>query len=269
MPGACAPSTSTSIPRDCELADEPLDRQDEPRRARHVVDERQPRPRARPATRIASSDLAPASRRGNGSVGHDDARARAGRHGLERVPAGVVGVVRGEELVARLEIQRPEHRVDAGRGVRDEDEVVRVGPHERRRARLAPRRAAPRGPAPRNRTGSASRRSRRRPCASSTARGQAPNEPWFRKVTSGSSDQSRRQPSEEGPGTVTTRHPRPPDAPRQRPPRAPPSGSEPPVTARRSPEGAGRTGRGTSARTRGRALAAGLAAGLSLRLTGA
>ena len=44
IPGACAPSTSVSIPRSASAADDPLDREHERGRARDVADDREPGP---------------------------------------------------------------------------------------------------------------------------------------------------------------------------------------------------------------------------------
>ena len=248
MPGAWAPSTSASTPRDWSSRTSALDREDEPGRARHVVDQRQPRPGLDPRQHRLDDLLRRRHRERQGR--HDDARARAGRHGLQRVPAGVVGVVGGEQLVPRPEVERPEHRVGAGRGVRDEGEVVRVRADERRRARLAPRPGAPPGPGPGTAPAPLSSRSRSRLCASSTARGQAPNEPWFRKVTSGSSGQSRRQPLPAGGNVAMARHrgsagPARQPAPGESAARGDPSGRNP-----RSPVGVlrKRPGRAATAR---------------------
>ena len=112
-----------------------------------------------------------------------------------RVPAGVVRVVGGQDLVARVEVEPAEDRVHAGRGVRHEREVVRRGADEGAEGGPGARRGGPRAPGSGTARARVSSRSRRRAWASSTARGQAPKEPWFRKVTAGSSGQSRRAPS--------------------------------------------------------------------------
>jgi hypothetical protein len=66
------------------------------------------------------------------NVDRDDARTRPARNEVHRIPAGVVLVVCREELVSRLEAERAEDRVDAGRCIRDEDEVIGVHSHEGR-----------------------------------------------------------------------------------------------------------------------------------------
>jgi hypothetical protein len=111
-----------------ELADEGLDRQDEPCRARHMVDERQPRPRSHPGEHRLQRLLR--RRHGERQRRHDDTDPRARRDGVDGVPAGVVGVVRGEDLVPRREVNGPEHGVHARGRIRDEGEAVRIGPDE-------------------------------------------------------------------------------------------------------------------------------------------
>ncbi len=67
-------------------------------------------------------------RRGREREVHDDGRRAGFRgHELDGVEAGVVVVVSGEDLVTGLKVERAQDGVDAGRGVRDESQVVRVG----------------------------------------------------------------------------------------------------------------------------------------------
>ena len=66
-----------------------------------------------------------------GDLGHHHARAGSAGHRLERVGAGVVGVVGGDQLVAGLQDERAEHGVHPDGGVVDEGEVVGVDVEER------------------------------------------------------------------------------------------------------------------------------------------
>ena len=130
MPGACAPSTSVVDAARGELGDQPRDRQDQRRSGSS-------RGRAARAACAASPRASTASttslrrRHGNGTWPPRPRARPARRHEVERVAAGVVGVVGGEQLVARRERQRAQHGVDAGGGVAHEGEVVGIGAHER------------------------------------------------------------------------------------------------------------------------------------------
>ena len=61
---------------------------------------------------------------------HDHAGAAARRHVVKRVAHGVVLMVGGQQLVARLEAQRAQHRIDPGGGVGDERQVIGPGTDE-------------------------------------------------------------------------------------------------------------------------------------------
>ena len=119
-----------------ELADQLADREDEPGRARHVADKGQPRSR-RHCSEDRLDHLARAADR-EWHAGYDDPRPVAPGRPPERVQRRVVLVVGGQQLGAGREAERTEDGVHAGRRVRDEDQVVRVGTDERRqrRARL-------------------------------------------------------------------------------------------------------------------------------------
>ena len=107
-----------------ELADEALDREHEPGRARDVVQQREPRPR-RDVSEHGVDDLIGRVQRKRDRR-HDDARARTLGDEVERIAARVVGVVRRQELVARGEPQRTHHGIDAAGRVRHERDVLRV-----------------------------------------------------------------------------------------------------------------------------------------------
>ena len=175
-----------------QLAHEPLDRQDEAGRARHVVDQREPRPRPGPAEHRLEDLLRAASGNGTGATTtRAPARAATASTAFRQALYAWVG---RQELVARSEVERAEHGVHAGRRVGHERQVVRIGPDEG--AERGPRgvealRARGSGTAPAR--SPAARGAR--PGRPAPPRGQAPNEPWFRKVTAGSSGQSRRGPS--------------------------------------------------------------------------
>jgi hypothetical protein len=102
-----------------------------------------------------------------------------------------VGLVEHDDLVARLQRDRAQHRVDAGARVVDEDEVVAARADELadRVGRLAQQRARRAGAssgviahqlAEQEAAGCASMRRCQACCASSTTRGVAPTVPWFR-----------------------------------------------------------------------------------------
>ena len=102
------------------------DREDESGRARDVADHGQARARSLAQARIAAVTSA-ASPIGSGTFAtttRAPARSATKRSGIE---AGVVLVVRRQDLVAGLELERAEDRVDAGRGVGHERDVVGVG----------------------------------------------------------------------------------------------------------------------------------------------
>ena len=174
-----------------ERRDDPLDREDERGRARDVADEREPgsigdRRRGSRST-TSSSEAA-----GNGSRATTTRAPSRSATWRSDVEDRVVLVVVGEELVAGLEPERADDRVDARRS------------RSRRSARSsgsaptnAPSRPAHLGEEAgevageeldrlRARAGRATRAGRRGPSV-----GQAPNEPWLRNVTSGSSAQWR------------------------------------------------------------------------------
>ena len=109
--------------------DDLLDRKNDPGRAGHMIEQGQPGP-GRDGTEHRIDDLrgpgdGPRHRR------HHDFRA-APFLPAQRVPAGVVGVVGGEQLVARLELERADHGVHAAGRVRNEREIVRICPDEPR-----------------------------------------------------------------------------------------------------------------------------------------
>ena len=102
MPGRVGAVDQRVDPARLELAHEPLDREDSPV---GLVTWSTSASRVRGVT-AREHRLERPLRRGEGErqCGHDDPGAGARGDGLQRVPAGVVGVVRGEELVARREI---------------------------------------------------------------------------------------------------------------------------------------------------------------------
>ena len=177
-----------------ERRDDPLDRQDQRRRARHVADQRQPGP-GRDRVEDRRQRPRPGRRSGTGS----GRRSTAGAVALGREPEGVerrvVLVVGRQQLVAGLRSGASAGPCRPGGGVRDEGQVVGVGPDERAERRPRRRRAGPRARAPGTATGSASIRSRHARWTSRTSRGQAPNEPWLRKSTSGRGLQVRQVPA--------------------------------------------------------------------------
>ena len=81
--------------------DEAFDREDERRRARDVVEERQARP-GRDGVEDRRDDVV-LSRDGEGDGGHDDAGPGPRGDELHRLPAGGVDVGRREQLVAGVE----------------------------------------------------------------------------------------------------------------------------------------------------------------------
>src|SRR5581483_7190098 len=116
-----------------ERRHEPGDREDEARRARHVVDEREPRPRRDAGEHGVDDGVGPGERKGH--LGDDHARAPPLGGEPDRVAARVVGVARHEQLVPGGEAERADDRVHPGRRVRDEREVVGGRAEERRERR--------------------------------------------------------------------------------------------------------------------------------------
>ena len=117
-----------STPASGKLRHEPLHREDEGGRAGDVIEEDEARPggdglKDYPDHLTLLHDRERDRR-------HRDTGTGAERGELEHLPAGAVGVVRRQELVARLEPERPHDGVDARRGVGDEGQVVRVGADE-------------------------------------------------------------------------------------------------------------------------------------------
>ena len=111
-----------------QLADQRGHRQHEGRRRRHLADERQARARRhrlekrfQDPRRIAARERHPDD---------DDGRAIPLRRRPEGVERRVVLVVAGEELVAGAEPPRRQDRGDAGGGVGDERQAVRVRAQE-------------------------------------------------------------------------------------------------------------------------------------------
>src|SRR5437773_5810630 len=113
-----------------EVGDQPPDRQHERGRTRDVVQQGQARPRRDPRHH-GVHDLG-RRRDGERDPRDDDAGARPAGDEVEGVPAGVVGVVGREQLVAGPEGERAQHGVDTARGVDDEGEVIGVGADEGR-----------------------------------------------------------------------------------------------------------------------------------------
>ena len=101
-----------------------------------MVDDRQPGALRHGADDQVSRLLG--ARTGEGNRDDHDPGARAFGGNPQDVPDGVVAVIGGEDLVPGLELERSRNRVDAGGGVRDEDEVLCVRPDEcgERSARL-------------------------------------------------------------------------------------------------------------------------------------
>jgi len=133
MPGACAPSTRVSMPRPASSRHQLPDRQHETGLARHVVKKRDPSP----SCDLGQHRLDDLVRRGDRKRHrHDyDRPAGAPGHELEGVAAGVVLVVRGQQLVTRSERQRLQDRVDARGRVAHPRQILRRRTHERRQLR--------------------------------------------------------------------------------------------------------------------------------------
>ncbi len=105
-------------------ANDVRDREHEPRRARHVVDQEQPRARRQRALdRI--HDLGGGGERER-DLGDDRHGAALLADVAHDVVARVVAVIGEGDLVAGLEARRAQDGVDGGRRVRDEDEVPRA-----------------------------------------------------------------------------------------------------------------------------------------------
>ena len=62
---------------------------------------------------------------------HDHSRAATRRHEIERLPAGAVGVIGGDDVVAVMQGPAPQRRIDGRGRVRHEGEVVRLRSDER------------------------------------------------------------------------------------------------------------------------------------------
>ena len=200
IPGACAPSTSTSTPRRLR-AQGPAPRSGRRRRSALVTwSSSASRVRGVTAREHRLHDLSgPREREGHRAT---TTRAPAALgDARERVAAGVVGVVGGEQLVAR-----GESRASGARCSRRRWRCPRRPgrPHRRggtRRAR--PRASSSSGSRPRTRKsiGLPLHARASSVCSASTSRGQAPNAPWLRKVMPGSSVQCAA--SGEGSGRLT------------------------------------------------------------------
>ena len=128
MPGACAPSTSVSIPRSSSAAT--ISATGSTSAVGLVTwSTITSRVRGLTAARMASrADLGRRARNGE-ARGHQPGAGRIGRR-LERVAGGWVGVVEQDDLVAGVEAQAARDDVDARGRVRDEGEVVRIGTQE-------------------------------------------------------------------------------------------------------------------------------------------
>ena len=136
MPGACAPSTSVSTPRSRSSRHQARDREDERGRARHVVEERQPRAR-RDRRQHALDERRRRRRAGTGS--RPSPRApRSGAPRTQRLAAGARR--RGRWSGSRRPAasgSAAQHGVDARGGVRHEREVL--GPRAEERGDLGAR----------------------------------------------------------------------------------------------------------------------------------
>jgi hypothetical protein len=112
-----------------EGAHDPGNRDDECGRARYVADHREARPIGRRVEQPRDDVVLGYGR--ERQPRDDDARAVARGHMSGDVQDRVVLVVGGEDLVAGLEPERPQDRVHAAGGVRDQPEVIGVRPDER------------------------------------------------------------------------------------------------------------------------------------------
>ncbi len=128
IPGAWAASTSVSMPRRSSSATSSATGKMSAVDARDVADHDQPRPRRDRAEDRVADDVRTRDREGDRR--HDHPRAVAGRHGAHRVDRRVVLVIVGQELVARLEAERLEDGVVAGRGIGHEGEALGIRAEE-------------------------------------------------------------------------------------------------------------------------------------------
>ena len=138
MPGPCAVHQRVHSPRG-EPAHQRLDRQHQGGRARDVIQQAEPRARAHPGQHGVYDLLRCCDRERQRH--HHHLRPATLRHEGERVAAGLVAVIGGQELISRRHAHRPQHRVDPRGGVADEGEVVRVGTDEG--GQRGPRRVEP------------------------------------------------------------------------------------------------------------------------------
>ena len=174
MPGAWAPSTSVSMPRSARAG---ISRSSGRTRAVGLVTWLMTARRvlavaaARTRSRTSSGDSA-----GNGRRTTTTAGSVALGDVTDDVEDGVVLVVGRQDLVARIEPERPHDRVDRAGRVGHEREVVGVGADERAegRANVAEVAAELAGEEPH---GLRFHPPRHSACASSTAVGVAPNDP--------------------------------------------------------------------------------------------
>ena len=129
IPGACAASTSVSIPRRSSSATSSSTGKMSRGRARDMADQDQPGPRGHGGEdRVARRPSADAI--GNGIFATTTSRPVARRHGPHRVDRRVVLVIVGQQLIAGLEPERLEHGVDPGRRVGDERESLGIRAEE-------------------------------------------------------------------------------------------------------------------------------------------
>ena len=190
MPGACAPSTSTSIPR---ARSSPTSRSMGSTMAVALVTWLSTANRVRGVTRSSTAaTISSASRTGKGMCAMTTVapRRRATKRIALRValyswssvssssPGCSVGSIERSTVLTAEVALATKHRSS--------------GAAPMKAARASRARSSSRGRSvARKRTGSRSMRLRQAVCSSSTTRGQAPNEPWFRKVNPGSSSQWR------------------------------------------------------------------------------
>ena len=184
MPGACAPSTSVSIPARSSSRTSSATGKIEGRRARHMTDQGEPRARGH-----AGQDRLrhlPWSRMGKGiSATTTRAPARSAAN-VAALRAALYSWSSTRISSPGVEVQRAQDGVDARRSRWGR----RPGrPGRRRRsppARPAPRRACPSSCAAQEVDRLGFERSCQARWAARTARGRAPKEPWLRNVTEGS-----------------------------------------------------------------------------------
>ncbi len=108
--------------------DQRLDREHHAGRAGHVVEKDEPGPSGDGAEHRVRHVDRTAEREGH--LGHHHLCPGTLGHGTERVGAGIVGVVRGEQLVSGPEDEGAQDGVHPGGGVVDQREVVRIGSKE-------------------------------------------------------------------------------------------------------------------------------------------